>query len=325
MGQVKTRRSSTRRLTAVLQALLVTFLWSTSWVMIKLGLQASLPALTFAGLRYTLAFTCLLPFALRNPAHCATLRHIPRRLWLQLVVLGVVYYALTQGSQFAALALAPAATLTLLLNFSPVLVALASSLFTREAPALAQWGGILLSLTGALVYLFPLNFPSGQTRGLAIGVIGVLSNAAGSVLGRQVNARGELAPLLVTLVSMGCGGILLLVVGAATQGFGALDLKQWLMIAWLAVINTAFAFTLWNHTLQTLSAVESSIINNSMMPQIAILAWLFLAEPLSLQQIGGILIVVMGTLFVQIRRPAGALIVASGQVGSASAPGRKKS
>lgn len=42
---------------AVLQALLVTFLWSTSWVLIKIGL-ADIPALTFAGLRYVLAFWC---------------------------------------------------------------------------------------------------------------------------------------------------------------------------------------------------------------------------------------------------------------------------
>ena len=50
-------------LRAVLQAFLVTVLWSTSWVVIKLGLK-DVPALTFAGLRYSLAFICLLPFIL---------------------------------------------------------------------------------------------------------------------------------------------------------------------------------------------------------------------------------------------------------------------
>ena len=44
---------------AVLQALLVTFLWSTSWVLIKIGL-ADIPALTFAGLRYVLALLVLI-------------------------------------------------------------------------------------------------------------------------------------------------------------------------------------------------------------------------------------------------------------------------
>ena len=52
---------------AILQALFVTFLWSTSWVLIKLGLDA-IPALTFAGTRYFLAFLVLLPLVVR-PGH----------------------------------------------------------------------------------------------------------------------------------------------------------------------------------------------------------------------------------------------------------------
>ena len=51
--------------TAVFQALFVTFLWSTSWVLIKIGLE-DIPALTFAGLRYGLASLCLLPFFFRS-------------------------------------------------------------------------------------------------------------------------------------------------------------------------------------------------------------------------------------------------------------------
>jgi drug/metabolite transporter (DMT)-like permease len=101
---------------------------------------------------------------------------------------------------------------------------------------------------------------------------------------------------------MGIGGLLLLTAGYTTQGFGTLSIKQWLIIGWLALVNTAFAFTLWNRTLQTLTAVESSIINGTMLPQIAILAWLFLDEPLNLRQILGITFVGVGTMVVQLWR-----------------------
>ncbi|MBK7450109.1 MAG: EamA family transporter [Anaerolineales bacterium] len=57
-------KTNKTHLIAVSQALLVTFLWSTSWVFIKIGLESDLPAVTFAGLRYTLAAFCLLPFAI---------------------------------------------------------------------------------------------------------------------------------------------------------------------------------------------------------------------------------------------------------------------
>jgi len=149
---------------------------------------------------------------------------------------------------------------------------------------------------------FPLDIPAGQTLGLLAALVGGAANAASSLLGRQMNHKGRLAPLVVTAVSMGIGGVLLLGAGMLTQGFGRVAGTQWLIIGWLAVVNTALAFTWWNSSLQTLTAVESSILNSTMLPQIAILAWLFLDEPLTGRQILGIALVGMGTLIVQVWR-----------------------
>src|SRR5512136_1706262 len=85
---------------AVLVALLVAFLWATSWVLIKWGIRDVAP-LTFAGLRYSLASLCLSPILL---ARRAELRSTTARGWGALVALGLVFYALTQGGQFLALA-----------------------------------------------------------------------------------------------------------------------------------------------------------------------------------------------------------------------------
>jgi drug/metabolite transporter (DMT)-like permease len=287
----------------VLQALLVTFLWSTSWVLIKIGLKASLPAVTFAGLRYSLAFACLLPWVVFHPAHRSRLGGISRAAWIQLILLGVVFYTLTQGAQFVSLAYLPAATLNLLLNFSPIFVALFSGLANHEPVAPSQWGGICLTAAGAAIYFMPLHIPAGQALGLAAGLVGVLANSAASLLGRQVNRGRGLPALVITTVSMGVGGLLLLAVGAAAQGFGPLGLRQWAIIAWLAVVNTAVAFTVWNRTLQQLTAVESSLLNSSMLPQIAILAWLFLGEPLTVRQIAGLALVGAGVVAVQVVQP----------------------
>jgi drug/metabolite transporter (DMT)-like permease len=107
---------------------------------------------------------------------------------------------------------------------------------------------------------------------------------------------------VVTTISMGVGGVLMLAIGLATQGVGVLTIQQWAIIGWLALINTALAFTLWNKSLQTLTAVESSIVNGTMLPQIAILAWIFLDEPLGSRQIAGLALVATGTLIVQLWR-----------------------
>ena len=98
---------------AIGQALLVTFLWSTSWVLIKIGLNdLALPPLTFAGLRYVLAAIVLVPLAL--PA----LGRLPggafrSRSMAGVALLGLLLYSVTQGAQYAALVHLPAVAVSL--------------------------------------------------------------------------------------------------------------------------------------------------------------------------------------------------------------------
>jgi len=285
---------------AVLQALLVTFLWSTSWVLIKIGLE-DIPALTFAGLRYSLAFLCLLPLALR-PAHLRPLRGLSGRRWARLIILGLLFYAVTQGAQFLGLAYLPAVTVSLLLNFTTIVVALLGIFLLTERPTTLQWSGVFLNIVGIVIYFYPVAIPAGQIVGLIVVAVGVLANAGSSILGRRINRDGDIPPLIVTMVSMGVGAIMLLATGILTQGLPPLSPINWAFIGWLAVVNTAFAFTLWNHTLRTLSAMASSIINSTMLIQIAILAWLFLGEHLTWQEGIGMVLAGLGTLIVQVRK-----------------------
>jgi drug/metabolite transporter (DMT)-like permease len=286
---------------AAVQGLFVTFLWSTSWVLIKIGLD-EIPALTFAGLRYILAFICLLPVASRS-GHVASLHNMPRRTWGRLLLLGLLLYAMTQGAQFIALAYLPAITVNVLWSFSPVTVTLMGIALLDERPAWLQWFGVCVATFGAIIYFYPVRLPATQLFGVPIAILGVLANAGAAVLGRQVNRDAKLHPLIVTLVSMGIGAGVLLAAGVFFQGLPQLGRQSWLIIGWLAVVNTAFAFTLWNHTLRTLSAMESSIINGTMLIWIPILAVLFLGEQISKKELIGLVMAGVGTLSVQLRRP----------------------
>lgn len=288
------------RLVPVLQALLVTFLWSTSWILIKIGLR-EIPALTFAGLRYTLAFLVLAPMVVAKAEHRRAVRRLGARRWAELIVLGLVFYTLTQGAMFVALAHLPAMPVSLILSFSPVAVALLAIPWLGELPTRLQWAGMVLFLVGILTYFYPFAVPL-QPLGLAAALLGLVMNVLSSVMGRAVNRRRDSHPLVVTVVSMGFGAVTLLAIGIATQGLPRLDLTGVGIVLYLAVVNTALAFTLWNHTLQRLTAMESSIINNTMLLQIVVLAWLFLGEPLGSQAILGIGLAAVGALLVQLRR-----------------------
>ena len=286
-------------LKAILLALLVTFLWSTSFVIIKIGL-AEIPPLTFAGLRYTIAFVCLLPFAFTKK-NSDVIKKLERKDWVKLFIYGLLFIAITQGAMFGGLLYLPAVKVSLWLNFTPLVVAVLAIFLIKEVPTKLQWIGVILFVGGILTYFYPVALSENQEIGLIIMTIGVFANSASSVLGRSINREAKINPVVVTIVSMGIGSIILLVVGIATQGLPPISWQNILYILWLAIINTALAFTIWNFTLRTLSAMESSIINGTMLIQIAILAWIFLGEAISLQEGIGMLIAGFGAVLVQLR------------------------
>lgn len=305
------------RLAAILQALLVTFLWSTSFVLVKEGLR-EIPPVTFAGLRYGVAAACLAPFTLRGRVG-ESLRRLPRRRWAELALLGLLLYAVTQGAIFIGLERLPAVAVNLLLNLTSPLVAALAVLMLGERPTLLQWAGIALFVLGAFVYFHPARLGGAAVGGLAAVLLGVAANAGSVILGRGINREQSLHPLAVTGVSMAVGAVALLLAGVTIQGLPPLELRQWGIILWLAVVNTAVAFTLWNHTLRTLSAAESSILNGTMLVQVAVLAWLFLDESLTIRQVLGMAVAGIGAVVVQLPRGAPATRIAMPHRGRGSA------
>jgi drug/metabolite transporter (DMT)-like permease len=129
----------------------------------------------------------------------------------------------------------------------------------------------------------------------------MLTNVVATVVGRELNSARLYSPLQVTTFSMGVGSAALLAAGLLAEGIPSISLRNWAYILWLAAVNTAFAFTLWNHTLRTLTAAESSISTGTMLIWIPILAVLFLGEHITPQQLLGLVAVGAGTLLVQLR------------------------
>lgn len=292
---------------AVALALVVTFLWASSWVLIRWGLDdEALEPIGFAALRYGFAAMVLLGFVFGRPGPRRELSRISRSSMAQVLVLGVVFYAVTQGAQFVAIDSQPAATTSLVLSWTPLLVALTGGWSIAESFTRRQLVGALLVAAGAFFYF------SGDLGATAIGMtaalVGLGANVVGSLLGRTINRERTLSPVIVTALSMAVGAGLLALVAVVAEGVPRVSSQAWLIIAWLAVVNTALAFTLWNLSLRSLTALESSAINNTMLIQIAFLAWIFLDEPLGWGEVAGIILVSVGILLTQaifgVKKPA---------------------
>lgn len=291
-----------QRLRAAALALFVTFLWSTSWVLIRAGLDdEDLAPLTFAGLRYALAALVLAGYLVGTPRRRAQ-RRLDQRDWLLLAALGVVFYAVTQGAQFVAIDAQPVATTNVLLAMTPLVVALSSAALLGEHTTAVQRAGAVVIVAGAVVYF--AGDLGATAVGLAAATIALVANAAASLLGRSINRTMTISPIVVTTVSMSVGAAILLVAGLSLDGVPHLSGRGALIVAWLAVVNTAAAFTWWNHAHRHLSAAELAAINTTMAVQIPILGWIFLDEPLGAPEVAGITLVVTGVLAMQtLRRP----------------------
>ncbi len=284
-------------LVATLQALLVTFLWSTSLIIIKLFIN-EIPPLLFAGLRYTMAVIILAPVLWR---YREDIKSLSKRDWLRLFILGVVYYFITQGAQFISLKYVDMVTISLILTFTSPLVAYIGIIFLKEPVLPQQWAGTILFIIGALIYFSQKQLSSMSVLGLGMVLLSLLTNSAGTVLGRSANRDRKLNALVVTGISMFFGAVLLLGSGLSLHGMPKLALKSWLIIFYTASINTAFAFWLWNHSMRTLSAMESSVINNTMLIQISVLSWIILGEKINFWEGLGLFIALIGVILVSAR------------------------
>ena len=65
-------------------------------------------------------------------------------------------------------------------------------------------------------------------------------------------------------------------------------------------MNTAIAFTLWNNAMTKIRAMDMSVINSLMLPQIVILSIIFLGELPLLNEWVGLIIMVSMTFILQL-------------------------
>jgi O-acetylserine/cysteine efflux transporter len=282
-------------------ALIVTVLWSSSWVIIKFGLE-EIAALTFAGLRYSIASIVLLCFTFTNSENRDILRQQSKKWCAWIIAYGLIYITITQGTQFVALDLMPATTISLMLNLTPIIVLLFSTLTLNEYVSKRQVLYILLVLIGLIAYFYPVDFIAGEIIGFIVILISLFANAASSLLGRAINRTKSAPALVVTSLSMSIGSVFLLGFGFLTEELTILSITSIIYILWLALFNTALAFTMWNHAMQNLRAVDTALINCLMLPQIVFLSILFLGEIPSLMDWIGIGLVAIGVFMVQLNQ-----------------------
>ena len=215
-------------------------------------------------------------------------------------MIGIAAYTIGNGALFWGLKYLPATTTSFLMSMSPILVLFAGVIYLNEFPQRLQIIGVLTCLVGSALFFAP-GLRSGEPLGLAIVGIGLLGLTAFGVLGRGVARERRTSTIILTGIPFAVGGGILLLISIPVEGWPVLSQKAWIIIFWLAFINTAFAYILYNHALKTITALEMNVILTLAPLGTAIIAWFTLGESLALVQILGIVTVILGVILVQIK------------------------
>jgi drug/metabolite transporter (DMT)-like permease len=280
-------------------AILVTVLWSSSYVLIKWGLS-DMPPLFFATLRYSAAFAVLVVAELLTGSRGDITGVRGRRQTTLLVVAGLAGYTVAQGFQFVGLYYLPAVTTSFLLNLTPFFVlVLGVSVLDERASAL-QLGGFVLALVGAWAFFSERASWDGQWFGVLIVIVSGLGWAIYVGVIRLLQRSGGTGSLRLTTFTMGVGVAGMAALTVLSGQYSAVTASGALIIVWLATVNTALAFFLWNWTLKTIPAYELTVLQDLMLAEIALFSLAFLGETITPIMVAGMSLVLAGVVMVQL-------------------------
>jgi len=283
----------------LIEASLVTFLWSTSYILIRIGLKEINP-LAFAAYRYIIASLILL-FPFLYQLKKGKINKLSPKSVTIFLLLGFTGFFIAQGLQFFGLYFLNSVTVTFILNLTPIFVLGLSVFFLNERPSTLQLMGIALTLSGVVIFFYSALLDIGMITGVLITLISGVGWAIYMIISRYYLRKNYENVITLTSISMLFGGLMLLSATIITGNIVNVSFNNWIMILWLSIVNTVVAFFLWNHALKTLKAVEQSILQNTMLLQITILAVIFLQETINEQKILGMAIVFIGVLIVQLK------------------------
>jgi drug/metabolite transporter (DMT)-like permease len=222
----------------------------------------------------------------------AVSRGLPRpsgRDWLGLVAIGLLWFgvynvALNQGEHHV-----DAGTSAMLIQMSPVLIALLATLFLGERFTL--WLGVGLVLAFAGVVLISVSQPGGHNDvvGVLLCLLAALVYSVALVVQKPLVAR--LSALNVTWLACTVGAVACLPFAGRlvddTRHASASDI-WW--VVYLGLFPTAIAFSTFAFALRHMTASSLGITTYLVPPLTILMGWLFLSEtPPAMAYVGGAL------------------------------------
>lgn len=262
--------------------------WASAFVAIRhLGESFSPGALSLG--RLLVGALCLGVVALSRGMPRPTLRE-----WAAIVTIGVLWFGIYNIALNAGELRVDAGTAVMLIQVSPLLIALLAAAFLHERFTLYLGLGLALAFAGVAL-IATANSESGGGRdvlGVVLCLIAAVTYSISLVMQKPLVAR--LPALHVTWLACTVGAVVCLPFAGQlvdeARDASAVDL--WWVI-YLGVFPTAIAFTTYAYALRTMSASSLGVTTYLVPPITILMAWVLLGEtPPTLAYAGGALALV---------------------------------
>jgi drug/metabolite transporter (DMT)-like permease len=274
-------------------------IWGSTYFSIRYAIE-SLPPFFMAGFRYSVAGGILLIYSKLRGGPRATKVH-----WWNAALIGALLLLGGNGVVCWAEQRVPSSIAALLLATVPLwLLVINWTSGARSRPTLFQVLGIFIGMAG-LSFLFLPSGGLGQ-RVDVLGAVAVLLASVSWALGTMRGRKAELpkSPWLVNGMEMFAGGVLLLIVSAATgepARIHGLSLVSGIALIYLILFGSIVGFSayVWLNTVTTPARLSTYAYVN---PVVAMLLGTLIAgEPFTLRAAMAMLLILFGVVLLSLQ------------------------
>lgn len=284
-------------------ALVAAIGFSAKAILVKLAYIDSVDAITLLALR--MAFS--LPFFLVVAAKANRNKHsqaLTARDKLAVIGLGLIGYYLASYLDFLGLQYISAGLERLILFLYPTMVVIISALVFKHKIGRTAWFALLISYAGiALVFMHDMNvLQHDALSGSVLVFASALAYAVYLVGAGHTIARIGATRFTAYVMTVAC--IACLLQFAVTHSIAALNLPfrvYGLSIA-MAVFSTVLPAFLLAAAMRRIGSVHTSMIGSIGPVSTILLAYVFLGERMSLEQITGSILVLAGVLMISLKQ-----------------------
>jgi drug/metabolite transporter (DMT)-like permease len=275
--------------------LLFVLIWSTGWIVAGYSARYADP-LTFLALRYACAALALGAIsAAMGASWPRDLRQIAHALFagvlLHAIYLGSVWWAVRQGL--------PAGVSGLIAAVQPILTALLAPMLLSEHISMKRWAGIAFGFLGIALVLSPkfTGLSGAQVTAVAVPILinvgGMVAVTFGTFYQKKFLAGGDLRTI-TTLQYVGALLVTLPIAFALEPMRIEWNLTMVIVLAWSVLALSLGAIGLLLMLLRKGEVSRAAALIYLIPPAVAIEAYFLFGEQLSLVQIAGIGLTVIG-------------------------------